>query len=882
MKEIYINADDYNSDSIRTIQGNNNSEEYKIYLQYDNEKIDLTGKTVNLGFLRVGSTEGDIIENLNVTNPKEGEITLKITNKISKRNGTYSCQLAILGEGDFLEHTATFTLTVENNIFSDITKAIADSKDFTYLENILDKASKLNEKLKENTSSATNANSNLESNITEANNINSKLLENTSTATSLNKNLESNINLAKEVKETIKDLDTKNIEATEKIETLTGLNSKAIELSNNINQALPLNSELIKNTESAKTANNELIATNNDAKAKKTDLDNSLEEAKKYISGLDGSQNIPQLRLDVDALQNGLKSNQALEYKGSSINAENTLEGRTEGMRIGGRTLVNISPKGISDCSSISAFNHNYQEVKVEQGDGFVKCTQPLAKKYNILGYDNVNMLKTNTYYLHMAYVEILNNPSNDTCEFQLGNFDIFKTIKISQGKGIVAALTKTHSNLSGGNSKWISLMLGTLNSTGENRSFKVFNIATYEISEKEASLEIESLIKLYPIKCNGMKSFGESEREGDKYKISILSHGKNLFDINNIEIKTDSIIKNKNGYILKNYSNNTNKKVKEVFPFLTVGKTYAFSFEFDYKGNSPVGASGTISFYDFTTSSLIKSMHSGDKITVTNDILETYVFLYGVTSGETYISNIQVEEGSKTIYEHYKSYKKDILIKEPLKEREYIYEDNGQVKVCRKSYEYTLNGENEDWIVWTNSTGDTVNAYVYFNRMTPNLSGIVKPNSSNTNDRLPANQGGYLSTKEGFKITSEYFAISIHKSKLGVTDVNDPNNSTLIKKWLKENPITMICQLATPTVEIVENCVDIDLDTFQGKTYFSIENSSPGTLDFKVPSNIGSVVQNMAKEVNNIWDVINNLLVPGILKANGNLAMIKLNNNLK
>ena len=259
MKEIYINADDYNSDSIKTIQGNNNAEEYKIYLQYDNEKIDLTGKTVNLAFLRVGSTDGDIIENLNVTNPKEGEITLKITNKISKRNGTYSCQLAILGEGDFLEHTATFTLTVENNIFSDITKAIADSKDFTYLERILEEASKLSEKLKENTASATNANSNLESNITEANNINSKLLENTSTATSLNKNLESNIDLAKEVKETIKDLDTKNIEATSKIERLEGLNAKAEELSNNINEALPVKDALVKNTEEAKVANTNLV-----------------------------------------------------------------------------------------------------------------------------------------------------------------------------------------------------------------------------------------------------------------------------------------------------------------------------------------------------------------------------------------------------------------------------------------------------------------------------------------------------------------------------------------------------------------------------------------------------------------------------------------------
>lgn len=244
----------------------------------------------------------------------------------------------------FLEHTATFTLTVENNIFSDITKAIADSKDFTYLENILDKASKLSEKLKENTSTATNANSNLESNITEANNINSKLLENTSNADSLNKNLESNIDLAKQAKETIKDLNSKNTEATEKIGTLTSLNSKATELSNNINESLSVKDSLIKNTESAKTINNELIATNNDAKVKKTDLDNSLEEAKKYIAGLDGSKNPVQMQLDIDMLKNGLKSNQALAYKGSSISANDTLEGRTEGMRIVGRTLVNLEP----------------------------------------------------------------------------------------------------------------------------------------------------------------------------------------------------------------------------------------------------------------------------------------------------------------------------------------------------------------------------------------------------------------------------------------------------------------------------------------------------------------------------------------------------------
>lgn len=340
--ELKVNVDSYNNEGIKTIKGNNNAEIYKICVLQNKRRLNLTGKTVKLGYVMAGTTKGDIIENLNITNAEQGEITFPITNRISKQDGVYSCQLAIYGADGFLEHTATFGLTVEANIFTKIAGEIADSKDFTYLENILDKASKLNEKLKENTSSATNANSNLESNITEANNINSKLLENTSTATSLNKNLESNIDLAKEVKETIKDLDTKNIESTEKIETLTGLNSKAEELSNNINKGLPLNSELIKNVESAKVANTNLAATNQEATSKNTELQASLEKTKEFIEGLDGSQNIPQIRMDVTELQNGLKSNQALSYEGSSISANDTLEGRTESMKIKGRTLNNL------------------------------------------------------------------------------------------------------------------------------------------------------------------------------------------------------------------------------------------------------------------------------------------------------------------------------------------------------------------------------------------------------------------------------------------------------------------------------------------------------------------------------------------------------------
>ncbi|MGU8397535.1 BppU family phage baseplate upper protein [Clostridium perfringens] len=700
---LNINVDSCNNEGIKTIKGNNNAEIYKLYILKNKRRLSLVGKTVKLGYVMVGTTNGDVIENLNITNAEQGEITFPITNRISKKDGVYSCQLAIYGADGFLEHTATFTLTVENNIFSDITKAIVDSKDFTYLENILDKASKLSEKLKENTSSATNANSNLESNITEANNINSKLLENTSTATSLNKNLESNIDLAKEVKETIKDLDTKNIEATEKIETLTDLNNKAQELSNNINQALPLNSELVKNTESAKVTNTNLAATNQEATTKNTELQASLEKTKEFINGLDGSQNIPQIRMDVTELQNGLKSNQALAYTGSSISADNTLEGRTEGMKIEGKTMY-------------------------KKADGTYTDTWEEGVTLESFGEKEGNK------------ISILSTGKNLTnCKFELGIWNVSPTDQEPNKQS---------------NSNYV-------------RSSELIDISKF-----------------------------------NDQQISISLNGKSV----------EGNIK---------YYTKDRKYIKDVFqaPFNPVPNAF-------------------------------------------------YITIHVPLSRFSKYDEFQIETGSNsTSYEPYKCDKKDILIKEPLHEGNYLYEDNGQVKVYKEAKKYIFNGD-ENWSKHSNSGNGLFVAIIWdgFSDCSPTSSVVC---NKLKNERT-------TSKENVIYFVSKCPIITVSEKTIGGDTVEH------FKTWLKSNPIEIIYQLATPVTEVVENCVDIDLDTYQEKTYFNILNSLQGTLDFKVPSNIGSVVQNMAKEVNNIWDVINNLLVPSIVKANGNLAMIKLNNNLK
>lgn len=177
------------------------------------------------------------------------------------------------------------------------------------------------------------------------------------------------------------------------------------------------------------------------------------------------------------------------------------------------------------------------------------------------------------------------------------------------------------------------------------------------------------------------------------------------------------------------------------------------------------------------------------------------------------------------------------------------VYDELNSIKdvAVKRIDKNILDGDNEDWIVWANSTGDTVNAYVYFNRMTPNLKGIVKPNSICINDRLPSNRGGYLSVEEGFKITSEYFALSIHKSKLGVENVNDSNNATLLKNWLKQNPITVYYELAEPIETPLTD--PINVKTFNEKTYVSFINTLKGTSSFKTPVDTIQTIARLTSE---------------------------------
>lgn len=151
MKEIIINVDSYNENSIRTVEGDNLSEVYKIYILKNKRRIDLTNKIAVMAYVdEYGSKRSNIL-NLNITNAAEGEIELPITNIISEHNGVYACQVAIYGENNSLEQTAPFSLIVENNIFSKISNTAINSTDFYILSEAIKTTSEYAEKLKQGT-----------------------------------------------------------------------------------------------------------------------------------------------------------------------------------------------------------------------------------------------------------------------------------------------------------------------------------------------------------------------------------------------------------------------------------------------------------------------------------------------------------------------------------------------------------------------------------------------------------------------------------------------------------------------------------------------------------------------------------------------------------
>ena len=126
MTEIFIDIVEGSNNTITVTENDNLTETYKLILMKNRIRINLTNKKVKFVFVKSNSNNGDIFDEMNISNPAEGEVELPITNKITKDNGLYSCGLAIYNNQGYLEHTGIFNLYVKENLFEKVSNELIE------------------------------------------------------------------------------------------------------------------------------------------------------------------------------------------------------------------------------------------------------------------------------------------------------------------------------------------------------------------------------------------------------------------------------------------------------------------------------------------------------------------------------------------------------------------------------------------------------------------------------------------------------------------------------------------------------------------------------------------------------------------------------------
>lgn len=471
---------------------------------------------------------------------------------------------------------------------------------------------------------------------------------------------------------------------------------------------------------------------------------------------------------------------------------ENTIEGMTTDMRIGGRTLVNLFTVSRSNIAE-----HNKQCV----------CENDNKDIYNNKQYSLINLISrsiaVNIYKKNPeGYLRTINIPGNS-----------IKTITLNENEYVYS------NNGVFDGSEW--------NGTQEDLEL---------LKQSLLVLEGDWIDKPTPSYFEGIKSLGEQEGN----KISILSTGKNLFDKSQY-----SKYENQNGDLEFTAIGNT-----RVNNFFYIFKEKNYRSEAIFTGSDSSAREFTT--LNQTKYYILVGLN-GDKQDnkVWGEIIlppNTKCY-YSTTNekGDNFVrfKNIQIEVGtSKTNYKSYKEDKKDILLSkygfdEGLRGlNKTVFDELNSIKniAIKRIGKYTFNGNENISIFQPNHTNC--------------LSVVVENVIESSSDGIKSDDkmcdkfkwaDTYSEDVEGFNIHFNNVRFNILKTKLPSPNVEG------FKEWLKTNVTTIYYVLADPVeTPLIEN---INSKTFGEKTYVSFENSLSGTSSFKAPVNAAATISRLNRE---------------------------------
>ena len=293
-------------------------------------------------------------------------------------------------------------------------------------------------------------------------------------------------------------------------------------------------------------------------------------------------------------------------------------------------------------------------------------------------------------------------------------------------------------------------------------------------------------------------------ESAGEKEnKISILSHGKNLVNPNKLFLNNSSIIKENGAFICPANVSWQAEKITGV----DLSKPLYFAYEIKSDENIII---------DTTNKSMLIRL---DYVKTGGNVRETDIPI------GTQITN----EYTKLIFKN--------------------------ISLSNINIEQGIN------LVFRNGVGKKM----YIRNITISNSPIydVIPYQQDKKEILLPFEGGLKSLPNGVCDTIEqrndgvYLVQRVKKETYVNGDEN--NNNYLTDKVNTYKP------LETPT-ETKLNIYNLNLEVYENTTYITTDNAIQPTLSFKVPSNIGGIIQENAQNINKLYKINDEIIIPQLI----------------
>lgn len=500
-----------------------------------------------------------------------------------------------------------------------------------------------------------------------------------------------------------------------------------------------------------------------------------------------------------------LKKGSELEVSAENgyVVCENTNNGQIEGLKIEGKTLVNL----------FDAKDLYNKDIKFNiSGDGFATYKSDFG--YGDYIHTNISQFKPNTKYT--IIIESKDNKTNGVITlnvsdprtiFQGASTSIGSTI-FNAGENIAKMFTMKTASTFTETMKWGIYLVG--------------NNLTGTVSLRTIILEGDHT-QNPPSYFEGLKSVGDGV---DKIEVLSRKEDGNLFNSNWIIGKIDHTT---GQYATGTYYCSNYVLVPSA---TTIYTNFAINvFYYDKNKNFISFGNTVLENHSFTTPSNCRYIRVYRGSIPSNAILSVNKLVTSSVCKENK-KQILIQNSDGT-------YEKPILRSTGNVSDTIEKHSDGKYYYHKRCEEVTLNGSESTWFLDTGATSheDTL----FF--ATKNISLNPYANYCISDKFLYSICYSKNVDKEGIYVSPYGYRIRILKSKLSTQDV------TGFKAWLQSNNVTVVYQLAT---EEVYECVNLDLDSYEGETSVIFDGGAISPkITFKIASHIANTIKVLKDRIN-------------------------------